>query len=176
MSITSAIKALEPKNDYIASLSSYELALLGQDILVWKHTGLLPKDSELAKVEKEIIKNLNLTDPSSSMRITETMVMDEIVRRFCIEIAPYEPESEIKTCSLQVNQDIWYINNDDPVPEHGIVEFINLCKDGSLDSFSVAFDNGDFDEFHGSVYLKNFFDTKEDAELRYRTWHTYTEC
>lgn len=173
MSITSAIKALEPKNDYIASLNSYELALLGQDILVWKHTGLLPKDSELAKVEKEIIKNLNLTDPSSSMRITETIVMDEIVRRFCIEIAPYEPET--KTCPLQVNQDIWYISEDNPTPEHGVIFSINYNKDGTLDSFSINFDNGDFDEFCGSAYLKNFFDTKEDAELRYRTLHTYNE-
>lgn len=170
MSITSAIKALEPKNDYIASLSSFDLALLGQDILVWKHTGLLPKDSELTKVEKEIIKNLNLTDPSSSMRITETMVMDEIVRRFCIEIAPYEPE-----CPLQVNQDIWYINEDNPTPEHGVIFSISYNKDGTLDSFSINFDNGDFDEFLGSAYLKYFFDTKEDAELRYRTLHTYNE-
>lgn len=165
------IKALMSKNDYIASLTDFEIALAGQDILVWKSTGLLPKDSKLAEVEKEIIKNLNLTDPSSSIRITETIVMDEITRRFCISVAPYD----IETCPLRVNQDIWYISEDNPSPEHGTIFSISYNKNGSLDSFSINFDNGDFDEFLGSAYLKYFFDTKEDAELRYRTWHTYTE-
>lgn len=167
----SDIKALLPKNDYIASLTDYEIALAGQDILEWKTTGLLPKDSKLAEVEKEIVKNLNLTDKSISMRITETIVMDDIVRRFCQYIAPYEPT----TCPLRVYQDIWYIDEYNPIPEHGTIFSILYNKDGSLDSFSVNFDNGDFDEFSGSAYLKDFFDTKEDAELRYRTLHTYNE-
>lgn len=171
MSTNSTIKALMPKNDYIASLTDFEIALVGQDILVWKSTGLLPSDSELAKVEKEIIKNLNLTDPSSSMRITETIVMDEITRRFCISVAPYESE----ICPLRVNQDIWYTDEGTPTPEHGTIFSVSYNKDGSLDSFSVKFDMGDFDEFKGCAYLQNFFDTKEDAELRYRTLHTYNE-
>lgn len=167
----SNIKFLLPKNDYVASLTDYEIALIGQDILKWKSTGLLPKESKLAEVEEEIIKNLNLTDPSCSMRTTENIVMDDIVRRFCQYIAPYKPEFH----TLTINQDIWYINEFNPVPEHGEIYGVFYKKDGSLDGFSVKFDNGDFEEYNGSAYLANFFDTKEDAELRYRTLHTYNE-
>ena len=37
-------------------------------------------------------------------------------------------------------------------------------KDGNVDSFSVDFENGDFDEFYGESIGKRFFLTKEAAD------------
>lgn len=170
-------KILAPKNTYAESLTDNELSALGKDILTWKATGLLPMGSDatnplitLKDAEINVIKELKLIDHSISMRLTESIIMDEIVRRFVLGHNGFD-----KKPSLSVGQELWYTDENTPIPEGGIVHSISLNNEGVVQSFSVDFYNEDFDEFNGSAYLTYFFNTKEDAELRYRTFHTYNE-
>ena len=65
--------------------------------------------------------------------------------------------------NLRRGDDIWYANEEEHVVEHGIIHHV-LIKNGKVDTFSVNFDNGDFDEFDGSGLGKHYFMHKVDAE------------
>lgn len=58
--------------------------------------------------------------------------------------------------------DIYYADTENGFVEHGTV-FIASYKDGRLDSFSVDFDDGDFNEFVGEALGHSFFKDKDDA-------------
>lgn len=58
---------------------------------------------------------------------------------------------------------VWYVDRENREIESGTVFFASY-KDGKLDSFSVDFDCGDFDEFSGGAFGKCFFGSKESAE------------
>ena len=58
---------------------------------------------------------------------------------------------------------IWYVDRENGEIESGTVFFASY-KNGKLDSFSVDFDCGDFDEFSGGAFGKCFFRSKESAE------------
>ena len=58
--------------------------------------------------------------------------------------------------------DIWYVDFIEGLVEHGNV-FAVAYKDGKVYSFSVDFDNQDFDEFDGCSLGKTFFLRKENA-------------
>ena len=66
---------------------------------------------------------------------------------------------------LQSGDDIYYADMEKGTVEHGVV-YIAAYKNGSLDSFSINFDNGDFDEFVGSGLGTHFFRTEAEAKAR----------
>lgn len=58
---------------------------------------------------------------------------------------------------------VWYVDIESGVLESGTV-FAVEYKDGKLDSFSVNFDSGDFDEFLGIAWEDCIFGSKKSAE------------
>lgn len=58
---------------------------------------------------------------------------------------------------------VWYVDIENGALESGTV-FVATCKDGKLDSFSVNFDSGDFDEFLGVAWGDCLFGSKKSAE------------
>ena len=72
-----------------------------------------------------------------------------------------------KTPVLRKGTPVWYVDNETGEIEPGKV-FIASYKDGELDSFSVDFECGDFDEFVGSALGNCFFGSKEQAEAALR--------
>lgn len=58
---------------------------------------------------------------------------------------------------------VWYVDKEDGELESGTI-FLASYKNGKLDSFSVDFDCGDFDEFCGGAFGRYFFGSKEAAE------------
>lgn len=64
---------------------------------------------------------------------------------------------------LQSGNPVWYVNFEESKIEKGTISGIYF-KDGNVDSFSVDFENGDFDEFYGESIGKRFFLTKEAAD------------
>ena len=72
-----------------------------------------------------------------------------------------------KTPVLKTGAPVWYVDNENGEIEPGKV-FIASYKDGKLDSFSVNFDCGDFDEFMGSAWGNCFFGSEKQAEAALR--------
>ena len=70
---------------------------------------------------------------------------------------------KIKQLPLKPGDDIWYTDSDEIQLEHGTIYLVSYNASGKLDSFSVDFDNGDFDEFIGEALGSHFFKDKEDA-------------
>lgn len=66
--------------------------------------------------------------------------------------------------NLRQGDDIWYANSAEQIVEHGIISSIYFIKNNKVDSFSVDFDCGDFDEFDGTALGKSFFMNQVDAE------------
>jgi hypothetical protein len=75
--------------------------------------------------------------------------------------------TEEKYLNLKKGDDIYYVDQENNEIEHGIV-FSVAFKDWKVDSFSVDFDCGDFDEFSGGALGKYYFTNKEDAEFSLR--------
>lgn len=65
--------------------------------------------------------------------------------------------------SLRHGDDIWYADSEENDVEHGTIHSVSI-KDNRIDSFSVCFDCGDFDEFAGNSLGVHFFMHKIDAE------------
>lgn len=65
--------------------------------------------------------------------------------------------------NLRNGDDIWYANEDDNVVEHGTIHHVSI-KNGKVETFSVNFDCGDFDEFDGGGLGVHYFMHKIDAE------------
>lgn len=59
---------------------------------------------------------------------------------------------------------IYYSDAESGIIEEGTV-YIAVYKEGVLDSFSVNFTNGDFDEFNGSAFGEYFFTDKRKAQM-----------
>lgn len=64
---------------------------------------------------------------------------------------------------LKKGDRVWYVDIENGALESGTV-FVATCKDGKLDSFSVNFDSGDFDEFLGVAWGDCLFGSKKSAE------------
>ena len=72
--------------------------------------------------------------------------------------------SDIQKASvLKKGTPVWYVDNKTGEIESGKV-VVASYKDGKLDSFSVDFECGDFDEFVGSALGDCVFESKEQAE------------
>lgn len=69
------------------------------------------------------------------------------------------PKEEI----LKKGDKVWYCDKETAEIESGTVVSA-FYKNGKLESFSVDFDSGDFDEFVGSVFGTCFFKSCEAAE------------
>ena len=65
--------------------------------------------------------------------------------------------------NLRHGDDIWYADEDEGIIEHGTIDTVTI-KNNKIDSFSVTFDNGDFDVFDGSGLGVHYFMHKIDAE------------
>lgn len=64
---------------------------------------------------------------------------------------------------LSSNDDIYYVDEELGLVEHGKIFSVHF-KDGEVESFSVDFDCGDFDEFKGEALGTDFFTNKAEAE------------
>lgn len=82
-------------------------------------------------------------------------LLSEIAKRWA-------KKEKLKYLPLRFGDDIWYTDLEMP-PEHGIIFSADYSESGELVSFSVNFDNGDFDEFVGEALNRNFFKDKDDA-------------
>lgn len=69
-----------------------------------------------------------------------------------------------KVVRLEKGDDVWYVDKENRELEHGTI-FFAVYKDGKLDSFSVDFDCGDFDEFSGVAWGKHFFGSEKVAKI-----------
>lgn len=65
---------------------------------------------------------------------------------------------------LKKGDRVWYVDRENGELESGTV-FLAAYKDGKLDSFSVDFDCGDFDEFSGVAWGKHFFGSEKVAKI-----------
>lgn len=72
-----------------------------------------------------------------------------------------------KYSGLSSNDDIYYVDKELGLVEHGKIFSVHF-KDGEVETFSVDFDCGDFDEFKGEALGTNFFTDKAEAEATLR--------
>ena len=133
----------------------------GDDIdrlAAYEGTGLEPEEIELMEKQRDLY--VDACGGLPLRRIRELVQADKEER--CI-ILP-DPQ---KTPVLRKGTPVWYVDNETGEIEPGKV-FIASYKDGKLDSFSVDFECGDFDEFVGSALGNCFFGSKEQAEAALR--------
>ena len=97
-------------------------------------------------------------------REAEEAVLIEASRRFYNLI-----EAKAKYTDLKVGAKVWYVDFETGEIETGTLSGVYF-KDGKLDSFSVDFDCGDFDEFLGKAMGKDFFLSGDDACAALRKW------
>lgn len=140
-----------------------EIRMRGKDIdrlAAYEDTGLEPEDIKRAFNEAAVLKLAGQSLGITPDRLRELAQADK--ERRCI-ILP-DPQ---KTPVLRKGTPVWYVDNETGEIEPGKV-FIASYKDGELDSFSVDFECGDFDEFVGSALGNCFFGSKEQAEAALR--------
>lgn len=70
---------------------------------------------------------------------------------------------KFKQLPLKAGDDIWYVDPEEIRLEHGTVFFAGYNDSAELVSFSVNFDDGDFDEFEGTALNIHYFKDKDDA-------------
>ena len=70
---------------------------------------------------------------------------------------------DAKYLNLKKGDDIYYADKENNKVEHGKI-FSIYIKDGKVDTFSIDFDCGDFDEFSGGGLGVHYFTSKNDAE------------
>lgn len=99
------------------------------------------KDSELLKAYEKNPDNI--------------AVMTEVIERWV-------QTQHLATMPLLAGDDLYYADKEYGAVEHGKV-YIAAYKNGQLESFSVNFDNGDFDEFIGSSFGIHFFRSEAEA-------------
>ena len=129
-------------------------------LAAYEDTGLEPEDIKRAFNEAAVLKLAGQALGITPDRLRELAQADKEGR--CI-ILP-DPQ---KTPVLRKGTPVWYVDNATGEIEPGKV-FIASYKDGKLDSFSVDFECGDFDEFVGSALGNCFFGSKEQAEAALR--------
>lgn len=83
-------------------------------------------------------------------------LLEEIARRWA------EDNRAEDFTKLKHGSKVWYVDYEASEVEPGEIYLISF-KDGVVDSFSVNFENGDFDEFVGSSLEKSFFASKNAA-------------
>ena len=99
------------------------------------------KDSELLKAYEK--------NPGNTAFVTEV-------------IERWVQTQHLATMPLLAGDELYYVDKEYGAVEHGKV-CIAAYKNGQLESFSVDFDNGDFDEFIGSSFGTHFFRTEAEA-------------
>ena len=124
-------------------------------LAAYEDTGLEPEDIKKVFNEDALLKLTGQLLGVTPDRLRELAQADREGR--CI-ILP-DPQ---KTPVLRKGTPVWYVDNETGEIEPGKV-FIASYKDGKLDSFSVDFECGDFDEFVGSALGNCFFGSKEQA-------------
>ena len=129
-------------------------------LAAYEETGLEPEDFKRAFNKAAVLKLAGQALGITPDRLRELAQADKEGR--CI-ILP-DPQ---KTPVLRKGTPVWYVDNATGEIEPGKV-FIASYKDGKLDSFSVDFECGDFDEFVGSALGNCFFGSKEQAEAALR--------
>ena len=121
-----------------------------------------PKDKEYYSDMELMLCDIEdiLGDDYELDRLKELVEADRGGR--CV-ILPDKNETPI----LERQMPVWYVNTEIGEIEPGKI-FIASYKNGKLDSFSVNFDCGDFDEFIGSAWGTCFFESREQAEAALR--------
>ena len=74
----------EPFYNFIGEIPDSTLSQAAKEVLIWKKTGLRPtgKETALDTIKKLIVDNLGLNDSSDIIRLAETMILDEVARRY----------------------------------------------------------------------------------------------
>ena len=145
----------------VAKFSDQDIADAYKEIVDWKKTGILVEGScklrEIDRTIREIIGS-----ESVNYRLAEEAVLLEAGRRFYNLI-----EAKTRYADLKVGVKVWYVDFETGEIETGTISSVHF-KGGKLDSFSVDFDCGDFDEFSGKAMGKDFFLREADAHTALR--------
>lgn len=140
----------------MAKFPDLEIAAAYEDIINWKNAGVLTDGPcKLKEIEAVIREVIGWHDVH--YREAEEAVLIEASRRFYNLI-----EIKAKYTDLKVGTKVWYVDFETGEIETGTISSVYF-KEGKLDSFSVDFDCGDFDEFFGKAIGKEFFLSEDDA-------------
>lgn len=102
----------------------------------------------------ELLKNYEQRDSLSN---DDTLnLLSEISERWA-------KREKFRQLPLESGDDIWYVDLEEIRLEHGTVFSAGYNDSAELISFSVNFDNGDFDEFEGTALNIHFFKNRDDA-------------
>lgn len=104
-----------------------------------------------------LIDTINQQQDSRRVLATALELLEEISQRWAAE------KALVRTI-LQQGDPIWYTDIDNGTVEHGVVEYPHY-QNGQLLSFSVTFDDGDFDEFFGETLGRAFFRSESEAKI-----------
>lgn len=143
-------------------LSDQEIAAAYKNIVDWKSTGVLSDGpSKLEEIEKAIRDEIGWQ--GVHYREAEDAVLMEAGRRFYNLVEAKNSQY----ADPKAGSKVWYVDFETGEIETGKIFSVHF-KDGELDSFSVDFDCGDFDEFYGSAMGEYFFVNEEDAHAALR--------
>ena len=135
-----------------------------EKLIVSAYTGILMTDfNNLHEfIEKKLGRPVLTHDLANELVVNELKeAVKEDFLKLCAE------DTKEKYLHLKNGDDIYYVDSDNGEVEHGKI-FSVAFKDGEVDSFSVDFDCGDFDEFSGGALGVHYFINKEDAETALR--------
>lgn len=98
-----------------------------------------------------------------------TVVVCDKTMQFKVDRCPMcgRKFTEEKYLNLKNGDDIYYVDRENNEIEHGTIYSVAF-KDWKVDSFSVDFDCGDFDEFSGVALGVHYFTNEKDAEFALR--------
>lgn len=104
--------------------------------------------------DRELLENYEQRDSLSNSDVLNLLA--EISRRWA-------KREKFKQLPLKSGDDIWYVDPEEIRLEHGTVFLASYNDSAELVSFSVNFDDGDFDEFEGTALNIHYFKDKDDA-------------
>lgn len=150
--------------DLLRKTEQIKVRLINMEHLVYWNCK--EKNSALPKQINEFGDVVSLEDVCAQLATIYDIVGDMSLDRFKeIVEAYYEDRFVIlsKEEPLKKGDKVWYVDKDNGEIESGTV-FMSYYKDGKLDTFSVDFDCGDFDEFYGSALGDCFFRSEDEAK------------
>lgn len=115
---------------------------------------------ENSRMEPEIISELQVEAALAYMELQKELQKWKDLEQSGLIVVMPDPK---KTPVLEKGTPVWYVDRENGEIEPGKI-FISAYENGKLDSFSVDFDSGDFDEFLGSAWGTCFFGSEEQAK------------
>ena len=122
----------------------------------------LEEKQVVAATARKLIRLLELCDDGEFVDLVIDCVASNV--EYPLEVGNLLEE---KYLNLKKGDDIYYVDRENNEIEHGII-FSVAFKDWKVDSFSVDFDCGDFDEFSSGALGVHYFTNEKDAEFALR--------